>query len=352
MPLINIKVPNNLLREKFVEVVNKIGLVCVQQYYGSPKNIYISPDMEDELRKVLTTEHQQISLPRHFNPVFYSPFGAYRFVSDGSKERNVYSIVEVEVSDASYREKLHAYWVRGKRTVELDDFLNWKTRGNKQEDTTSLIAGNYPKYFVELTFKIPYAGVDYYSKFYSRPSDVKFSLTDGTEWALNSMTDGLNNTDYPELIQLGDDEAFNDVFDIQLYNDKDCKDYSGIIAHRPLDAISEHLVESKIHKSLLVMLKDYEGNWFPSSGLTKLDDEDLEYILRNYPKIDSGFKQTFDIMTNEVAGGPARVEKFIKKEKAVMRANSHYYVEEMTTCTEDDGKIYAEPALISDLMFY
>lgn len=99
------------------------------------------------------------------------------------------------------------------------------------------------------------------------------------------------------------------------------------------------------------MLKDYEGNWFPSSGITKLDDEDLEYILRNYPKIDSGFKQTFDIMSAELSGSN-RVEKFIEREKAVMRANSHYYVEEMTACTEDDGKIYAEPALISDLMFY
>lgn len=110
--------------------------------------------------------------------------------------------------------------------------------------------------------------------------------------------------------------------------------------------------KSKIHKSLLVMLKGYDGSWFPSKGLTKLNDEDLEYILRNYPKIDSTFKQTFDIMTNEVAYGPDKVEKFIKHQKEIMKLGSQYYIEEMTGLTEEDGKIYADPALISDLMFY
>ena len=110
--------------------------------------------------------------------------------------------------------------------------------------------------------------------------------------------------------------------------------------------------KSKIHGSLLVMLKGYDGSWFPSNGITKLNDEDLEYILRNYPKIDSSFKQTFDIMANENAYGPAKVEKFIKHQKEIMRADSQYYVEEMAGFTEDDGKIYADPALISDLMFY
>lgn len=352
MPLIHIKVPNNILKENPYKILNRISITCGRDFFGGPKSVNVSPYTKNYLENIARAGYHIVLSPEPRPLEFYSVRGPYKVIQDDSDGLDVHSLVNIEVSDMSYREKLHDYWVRGKRTVELNDFLNWKTHSNKQEDTTSLIASNYPKYFVELTFKIPYAGVDYYSKFYSRPADVKFSLTDGLGWVMNGMVQGLNNTDYPELIQLGDDEDFNDVFDIQLYNDKDCKDYSGIIAHRPLDAISEHLVESKIHKSLLVMLKDYEGNWFPSNGLTKLDDEDLEYILRNYPKIDSGFKQTFAIMSNEVAGGPAKVEKFIKKQKALMRADSHYYVEEMTACTEDDGKIYAEPALISDLMFY
>lgn len=105
------------------------------------------------------------------------------------------------------------------------------------------------------------------------------------------------------------------------------------------------------NKIYTVMLKDYEGNWFTSSGLTKLDDKDIDYILRNYPNIDSSFKQTFDIMSAELSG-PNRVDKLIEKEKELMMTDSRYYVGEMIACTEKDGKIYAEPSLISDLMFY
>ena len=119
-----------------------------------------------------------------------------------------------------------------------------------------------------------------------------------------------------------------------------------------LQSMNDYVVKSKFNKSLLVMLKGCDGNWFPSNGLTKLNNEDLEYILRNYPKIDSSFKQTFDIMANEDAYGPAGVEKFIKHQKEIMMIDSKHYVEEMTSLTEDDGKIYADPALISDLMFY
>lgn len=42
----------------------------------------------------------------------------------------------------------------------------------------------------------------------------------------------------------------------------------------------------------------------------------------------------------------------IKIQKEIMMIDSKHYVEEMTGFTEDDGKIYADPALISDLMFY
>lgn len=215
------------------------------------------------------------------------------------------------------------------------------------------IKKDYPKYFVELTFKIPYGGKNLYSKFWNIPNSLKPSLSDKTRSALeHDIGEGLNNSDYPELIQLDDDEDFNEVLDIQLYYDRDCKKFSNVIVHRPVESIGEYLIGSKLHKSLLVMLKGYDGSWFPSSGKTKLDSEDLEYILRNYPKIDSNFKSAFDILANEGYGGPNRVDKFIKSQKETMLANSQYYVEEMTSSTEDDGKIYAEPALISDLMFY
>jgi len=259
----------------------------------------------------------------------------------------------VSVALFSYIERLHDYWVKGKTTVKLDDFLNG-TAKNNLDDTNNVIAGGYPKYFVELTFEIPHGGKNYYSKFWSMPIGLKQDLAEATRDALeHAMVEGLSNPDYPELVQLGDDENFNDVFDIQLYKDKDCKVLSNIIEHRSLHAMSEYyLIESKIHRSLLVMLKGYDGNWFPSNGLTKLDNEDLDYILRNYPKIDSGFKQTFDIMTNEAAYGSARVEGFIKHQKEIMLKDSQYYIEEMTGLTKDNGKIYADPSLISDLMFY
>ena len=228
-----------------------------------------------------------------------------------------------------------------------------KTSSNSQDDTDAGIEDNYPKYFVELTFKIPYGGENYYSKFWSKPIDLKQGLPEATTVVMkHDMVEGLSNPDYPELIQLGDDGDFNNIFDVQLYKDKDCEVSSDIIAHCSLHSMSNYVVKSESHKSLLVMLKGYDGSWFLSNGITKLSNEDLEYILRNYPKIDSSFKKTFDIMANENTYGPARVEKFIKHQKEIMMTDSKYYVEEMTGFTEDDGKIYADPALISDLMFY
>ena len=331
--IINIEVPNKLLIEHFKDTLNKVAQVCVRDYYGNPKSIHVN--------KV------------QFYPCnYYSPFGGYKVIEDNSKELEQCSIVTVTISDRSYRDNLYNYWVRGKTTVKLDDFLN-KTSSNNQDNTEAKIEKDYPKYFVELTFKIPYGGKNLYSKFWSIPDSLKSSLSDKTRIALeHDIGEGLSNSDYPELIQLDDDEDFNEVLDIQLYYDKDCKKFSNVIAHRPVGSIGDYLVESKLHKSLLVMLKGYDGSWFPSNGRTKLDNEDLEYILRNYPKIDSSFKSTFDIMANEDCGGPARVDKFIKNQKEIMLVDSCHYVEEMTHSTEDDGKIYAEPSLISDLMFY
>ncbi|AYH92323.1 hypothetical protein HOU40_gp087 [Lactobacillus phage Bromius] len=335
--IIRIEVPNKLLIKHFKDTLNKIGQVCVRDYYGNPKSIYVSSDT---------------CLQLHTGFSYYSPFGAYKVIEDNSKESEQRSIVTVTISDRSYRDNLYNYWVRGKTTVKLDDFLN-KTSSNSQDSTDARVEEDYPKYFVELTFKIPYGGKNLYSKFWSIPSNSNISFPDRTEIALvHGIGEGLSNSDYPELIQLGDDEDFNEILDIQLYYDEDCKKFSNVIAHRPVDSIGEYLVGSKLHKSLLVMLKGYDGSWFPSNGKTKLYSEDLEYILRNYPKIDSSFKQTFDIMANEDSGGPNRVDKFIKNQKEIMLADSQYYVEEMTSSTEDDGKIYAEPSLISDLMFY
>lgn len=331
--IIRIEVPNKLLIKHFKDTLNKIGQVCVRDYYGNPKSIHVN--------KV------------QFYPCnYYSPFGGYNVIEDNSKELEQCSIVTVTISDRSYRDNLYNYWVRGETTVKLDDFLN-KTSSNSQDSTDARVEEDYPKYFVELTFKIPYGGKNLYSKFWSIPSNSNISFPDRTEIALvHGIGEGLSNSDYPELIQLGDDEDFNEILDIQLYYDEDCKKFSNVIAHRPVDSIGEYLVGSKLRKSLLVMLKGYDGSWFPSNGKTKLYSEDLEYILRNYPKIDSSFKQTFDIMANEDSGGPNRVDKFIKNQKEIMLADSQYYVEEMTSSTEDDGKIYAEPSLISDLMFY
>lgn len=56
-------------------------------------------------------------------------------------------------------------------------------------------------------------------------------------------------------------------------------------------------------------------------------------------------------MAHEDAYGLARVERFIKHQKEIMMLDSKHYVEEMAVFTEDDGKIYADPALISDLVF-
>lgn len=331
--IIRIEVPNKLLIKHFKDTLNKIGQVCVRDYYGNTKSIHVNRI-------------------KFYSCNYYSPFGAYKVIEDNSKDLEQCSIVTVTVGDLSYHDNLYDYWARGKTTVKLDDFLN-KTSSNSQDSTDARIEEDYPKYFVELTFEIPYGGKNLYSKFWSFPNGLKLSLSDRTRIALeHDIGEELINSDYPELIQLGDDEDFNEILDIQLYYDEDCKKFSNVIAHRPVESIGEYLVGAKLRKSLLVMLKGYDGRWFPSNGKTKLDSEDLEYILRNYPKIDSSFKQTFDIMANEDSGGPNRVDKFIKNQKEIMLADSQHYVEEMTSSTEDDGKIYAEPSLISDLMFY
>lgn len=339
--IIRIEVPNKLLIEHFRDTLNKVAQVCVRDYYGNPKSIYVSGDTYLQLHTGLPTGSS-----------YYSPYGKFKLIVKESKELERYSVVTVTVGDLSYHDNLYDYWVRGKTTVKLDDFLN-KTSINNQDNTETKLEKDYPKYFVELTFKIPYGGKNLYSKFWSIPNSLKSSLSDKTRIALeHDIGEGLSNSGYPELIQLGDDEDFNEVLGIQLYYDKECKKFSNVIAHWPVESIGEYLVESKLHKSLLVMLKGYDGSWFPSNGKTKLDSEDLEYILRNYPKIDSSFKQTFDIMTREGYGGPDRVDKFINNQKEIMLADSCHYVEEMAHSTEDDGKIYAEPSLISDLMFY
>lgn len=348
--IIGIEVPNKLLIEHFRDTLNKVAQVCVRDYYGNPKSIRVNKDIVASIIQESMTSESQREPERPL--LYYSPFGGYKVIEDNSKYLEQCSIVTVTVGDLSYRDNLHDYWVRGKTTVKLDDFLN-KTSSNSQNNTDAMIEEDYPKYFVELTFKIPYGGKNLYSKFWGIPNSLKPSLSDKTRIALeHDIGEGLSNLDYPELIQLGDDEDSNEALDIQLYYDKDCKKFSNVIAHRSVWSMEEYLVDSKLHKSLLVMLKGYDGSWFPSNGLTELDDEDLEYILRNYPKIDSNFKQTFDIMVNGNSGDPNRVDKFIKNQKEIMLADSCYYVEEMTGYTEGDGKVYAEPSLISDLMFY
>ena len=350
MMIINIEVPNEILREHFRDTLNRIGPVCLRDYYGNPKSIRANKDIVAIITQESMTSEPQREPEKPL--LYYSPFGGYKVIEDDSKYLEQCSIVTVTVGDLSYHDNLYDYWVRGKTTVKLDDFLN-KTSSSIQDNTDAGIEESYPKYFVELTFKIPYGGKNYYSKFWSKPIGLKQGLPEATTVVMEyDMAEELSNSDYPELIQLGDDEDFNDIFDVQLYKDKDCEVSSNIITHRSLQSMGDCLVKSELHKSLLVMLKGYDGSWFPSNGLTKLDDEDLEYILRNYPKIDSSFKKTLDIMANENTYGPARVEKFIKHQKEIMMTDSKYYVEEMTGFTEDDGKIYADPALISDLMFY
>ena len=348
--IINIEVPNELLIGHLRDILNEIGGVCARDYYGNPKSIRVNKDIVASIIQESITSESQREPER---PLLYaSSSGVYKVIEDASKYLEQFSIVTVSVGELAYPKKLHDYWVRGKTTVKLGDFLNG-TAKNNLDDSNSVIPDSYPKYFVELTFKIPYDGKNYYSKFWSTPIGLKQGLPEATTVVMeHDMVKGLSNPDYPELIQLGDDEDSNDIFDVQIYKDKDCEVSSDIIAHCSLHAMSNYVVKSELHKSLLVMLKGYDGSWFPSNGRTKLDDEDLEYILRNYPKIDSSFKQTFNTMANEASYGPARVEKFVKHQKEIMMADSKYYVEEMTGFTEDDGKIYADPALISDLMFY
>ena len=348
--IINIEVPNEILIEHFRDTLDRIGQVCLRDYYGNPKSIRVNKDIVASIIQESMTSESQQEPERPL--LYYTINGAYKVIEDDSKYLEQCSIVTVSVGELAYREKLHDYWVKGKKTVKLDDFLNG-TAENNLDDINNVIADGYPKYFVELTFKIPYGGKNYYSKFWSNPIGLKQGLPEATRIVMeHDMVEGLSNPDYPELIQLGDDEDFNDIFDVQLYKDKDCEVSSNIIAHCSLHSMSNYVVKSELHKSLLVMLKGYDGSWFPSNGITKLNNEDLEYILRNYPKIDSSFKKTFDIMANENTYGPARVEKFIKHQKEIMMTDSKYYVEEMTGFTEDDGKIYADPALISDLIFY
>lgn len=114
MMIINIEVPNKLLIEHFKDLLNKIGQVCVRDYYGNPKNICVSRGTQSQL---------------HTGFNYYSPFGEYKFIEDNSKDLEQCSIVTVTVSDRSYRDNLYNYWVKGKTTVELDDFLN-KTSSN------------------------------------------------------------------------------------------------------------------------------------------------------------------------------------------------------------------------------
>jgi len=348
--IINIEVPNEILIEHFRDTLDRIGQVCLRDYYGNPKSIRVNKDIVASIIQESMTSESQQEPERPL--LYYTINGAYKVIEDDSKYLEKCSIVTVTVGDLSYHDNLYDYWVRGKTTIKLDDFLN-KTSSDIQDNTDAGIEDSYPKYFVELTFKIPYGGENYYSKFWSKPISLKQGLPEATTVVMKHyMVEELSNSDYPELIQLGDGEDSNDIFNVQLYKDKDCEVSSNIIAHCSLQSMGACLVKSELHKSLLVMLKGYDGSWFPSSWRTKLDDEDLEYILRSYPKIDSNFKQTFGIMANEKAYGPARVEKFIKHQKEIMMIDSKYYVEEMTGFTEDDGKIYADPALISDLMFY
>lgn len=348
--IINIEVPNEILREHFRDTLNRIGPICLRDYYGNPKSIRANKDIVAIITQESMTSESQREPKKPL--LYYSPFGGYKVIEESIKDLEQCSIVTVTISDRSYRDNLYNYWVRGKNTVKLDDFLN-KTSSSSQDSIETRIEEDYPKYFVELTFKIPYCGKNLYSKFWSIPHSLKPSLSDKTRIALeHDIGEELSNSDYPELIQLGDDEDFNELLDIQLYHDKDCKKFSNVVVHMPVGSIGEYLVESKLHKSLLVMLKGYDGSWFTSNGKTKLDSEDLEYILRNYPKIDSSFRQTFDIMANKDYSGPDRVDKFIKNQKETMLADSQHYVKEMEYCTEGDGKIYADPSLISDLMFY
>lgn len=231
--IIRIEVPNKLLIERFEDTLNKIGQVCLRDYYGNTKSIYISSDTYLQLHTCN----------------YYSPFGGYKVIEESSKDLEQCSIVTVTISDRSYRDNLYNYWVRGKNTVKLDDFLN-KTSSSSQDSIETRIEEDYPKYFVELTFKIPYGGKNLYSKFWSIPNSLKPSLSDKTRIALeHDIGEGLSNSDYPELIQLGDDEDFNEMLDIQLYHDKDCRKFSNVVAHSPVGSIGDYLVESKLHKA-------------------------------------------------------------------------------------------------------
>ena len=69
--IIRIEVPNKLLIKHFKDTLNKIGQVCLRDYYGNPKSIYVSSDT---------------CLQLHTGFSYYSPFGAYRVIEDNSKD--------------------------------------------------------------------------------------------------------------------------------------------------------------------------------------------------------------------------------------------------------------------------
>ena len=130
--IINIEVPNELLIGHLRDILNEIGGVCLRDYYGNTKSIRANKDIIASIIQESMTYESQREPER---PLLYaSPFGVYKIIEDTSKYLEQCSIVTVSVGERSYPKKLHDYWVRGKTTVKLDDFLN-KTSSNSQDNT-------------------------------------------------------------------------------------------------------------------------------------------------------------------------------------------------------------------------
>ena len=146
--IINIEVPNDVLVDHFRETLNSIGLICVRDYYGNPKSIRVNRDIVAIIRH----ESMNSELQREpVGPLLYSTlFGVCKVIEDDSKYLEEYSIVTVTVGELSYHDKLYDYWVRGKTTVKLDDFLNGTAKSNLEDIKANMLRRNGGKIWLIL----------------------------------------------------------------------------------------------------------------------------------------------------------------------------------------------------------
>ena len=146
--IIRIEVPNDLIVEHRRDILNEIGGFCESYYYGHLDSIRVNKDIVASIiHEGMASELQREPV----GPLLYSTLlGVCKVIEDDSKYLEEYSIVTVTVSELSYRDKLHDYWVKGKTTVKLDDFLNVTARNNLDDIKANMLRRNGGKIWLIL----------------------------------------------------------------------------------------------------------------------------------------------------------------------------------------------------------